>query len=213
MPWRKGCEPWVTFASRRCHGWPISRSGPRHAKQPCGLPASSLALTRQTVEPPLRASWRQTPSPRACVQSWPTGPPGLGAPRTSCGCARRVLARVRLEALHGPKTRGRLPAGCGGRRPSCGPLGSRSHLLEKAGRGQESSGCAQQLKRRSVPSAPSASSVLPVVGLEAIKPSLLELENNDVVQTMLTVLTQTSAFVSGSLHWTLNSIIVRRIAM
>jgi hypothetical protein len=125
------------FTLTGCREWQTSRSGPRLVKQHCGLPALLLAPTRQTAEPPLRASWRQTPSPRACVQSWPTGPPGRGAPRTSCGCARRVLARVRLEALHGPKTLGRLPAGCGGRRLSCGPLGSRSHFLEKGGRGQD----------------------------------------------------------------------------
>src|SRR5262245_27705979 len=48
------------------------------------------------------------------------------------------------------------------------------------------------------------------MGLGAITPFLPELENKRRRQAMLTLLTQTSAFlVSGNLHWTLKSIIVR----
>ena len=48
-------------ARARCRAWPISRSGPRLAKQRSGLPALSLAPTRQTAEPPSRASSKQIP--------------------------------------------------------------------------------------------------------------------------------------------------------
>ena len=44
-----------------CRAWPISRSGPRLAKQHSGLPAPSRAPTRQTAEPPSRASSKPIP--------------------------------------------------------------------------------------------------------------------------------------------------------
>ena len=49
------------FTSIGCRAWPTSRSGPRLAKQRSGLPALSRAPTRQTAEPPSRASSKQIP--------------------------------------------------------------------------------------------------------------------------------------------------------
>jgi hypothetical protein len=44
-----------------CRAWPISRSGPRLAKRRFGRPALSRVPTRQTAEPPSRASSKQIP--------------------------------------------------------------------------------------------------------------------------------------------------------
>src|SRR6516225_9209435 len=57
------------FSSLACRGWPISRSGPRPAKQPSGPRAPSLAPTQPTGGPRLRASSRPTRSPLACGTS------------------------------------------------------------------------------------------------------------------------------------------------
>ena len=61
MRYRMGSGRSVVFSSMPCRAWPISRSGPRLAKAPCGRRAASRAPTRQTAEPPSRASSKPIP--------------------------------------------------------------------------------------------------------------------------------------------------------
>jgi hypothetical protein len=56
-----GLASWVAFTSTGCRAWPTLRSEPQLAKQRYGLPAHSSAPTRQTAEPPSRASSTQIP--------------------------------------------------------------------------------------------------------------------------------------------------------
>ena len=132
--WCTACAPWVSFISTGCLAWPISRYGPRLARQPCGTPALSRAPMKQTAGPPSRALSMPIRSPLACGRSWPSAARGRAVPATFCG--RAAVATVmapRGTVPAGRKTPARLLAACVARRRSCGHWASTLPSAGKAG--------------------------------------------------------------------------------
>jgi hypothetical protein len=74
-------------ASIGCHGWPISRAGPRHVKPPCGPPAPSREPMRPIARLRLQTPSMPTRWLPACAISWPSAAVGQVVPPTCCGPA------------------------------------------------------------------------------------------------------------------------------